>query len=217
MGIIPFAVSVGAIAQTLVVNFDNGEVGKPPLGFTTALTGKGSVGNWVIAVDDTDVSRGKVLAQTSMDPTGYRFPLCIYDGVVASDLDISVRFKPLGGKEDQAAGVVWRYRDKDNYYIARANALENNVVLYKVEKGKRIDLPLVGKGRTYGQKVRVPSGVWGTLSVMVKGDRFETFFNGKKLFEVIDKTFPGAGKVGLWTKADSYTLFDDFTIHILRK
>jgi hypothetical protein len=108
---------------------------------------------------------------------------------------------------------VWRYKDKDNYYIVRANALENNVVLYKVEKGKRTDLPLKGKGRTYGAKAKVPSGEWGTLRVVVNGDLFEVFLNGAKLYEVEDATFTESGKVGLWTKADSYTLFDDLKIN----
>jgi hypothetical protein len=201
-----------AAAQTIVVDFNTGEAGKAPKGFSTALTGKGEPGNWVIAADEHDTSRGMCLAQTSMDKTGYRFPLCIYDGVSAADVDVSVQFKPLKGKEDQAAGIVWRYKDRDNYYIVRANALEGNVVLYKVENGKRTDLPVEGKGRTYGVKTDVPSGVWGTLRIVARGDLFGVYFNGKKLFDVKDKTFTGAGKVGLWTKADSYTLFDNLTI-----
>src|SRR5207247_3984586 len=107
------------------------------------------------------------------------------------------------------------YRDKDNYYIVRANALEGNVVLYKVENGKRTDLPLVGKGRTYGMKERVPSGEWGTLRVVAKGNHFEVYHNGKKLYEVEDETFKQAGKVGLWTKADSVIYFDDLQINVL--
>jgi hypothetical protein len=203
-------------AQTVLIDFNKEELGKTPKGFSTALTGKGEMGNWIVDNDKQDPSRGNVLAQTNMDKTGYRFPVCVYDGLSGKDVDVSVRFKPVQGKEDQAAGIVWRYKDKDNYYIVRANAIENNVVLYKVEKGKRTDLPLVGKGRTYGEKVKVPSGEWGTLRVATKGDHFETFLNGSKLFDVVDKTFPDAGKVGLWTNADSYTLFDDLSITVLK-
>jgi len=90
------------------------------------------------------------------------------------------------------------------------------VVLYKVEKGRRTDLPLIGIGRTYGKKAKVPSGEWSTLRVAAKGNLFGVYVNGKKLFEVEDLTFTGAGKVGLWTKADSYTLFDDLTVTDLR-
>lgn len=198
-------------AQT--VDFDMDETGKPPKGFTAALTGRGVPGVWVIHRESSAPSQPNVLAQTDMDATGYRFPLCIYDGFIWKDIDLSVKFKPVKGKGDQAAGLVWRYKDQDNYYIVRANALENNVVLYKVENGKRTDLPLLGKGRTYGAKAKVPSGEWGTLRVVVNGNLFEVFLNGTKLYEVEDTTFTESGKVGLWTKADSYTLFDDLKIN----
>src|SRR5438034_523376 len=120
----------------------------------------------------------------------------------------------LTGKGDQGAGIVWRYQNKDNYYIVRANALEGNVVLYKVENGRRTDLPLVGKGRTYGMKERVPSGEWGDLRVVAKGSYFEVYHNDKKLYEVEDETFKEAGKVGVWTKADSVIYFDDLQITV---
>ncbi len=202
--------SLTVTAQT--INFDKDETGEPPKGFTTALTGKGVAGMWLVQKDATAPSQPNVLAQTDMDDTGYRFPLCVFDGFVGKDVDLSVKFKPVKGKRDQAAGLVWRYKDKDNYYIVRANALEDNVVLYKVEKGKRTDLPLVGKGKTYGVKEKVPSGEWGTLRVLAKGNHFDVYHNNKKLFEVEDETFTEAGKVGVWTKADSYTLFDDLII-----
>jgi hypothetical protein len=125
---------------------------------------------------------------------------------------VSVKFKPISGKKDQGAGIVWRYKDNNNYYIVRANALENNVVLYKVENGKRTDLPLKGEGRTYGKKEKVPSGQWGTLRVVAKGNLFEVYHDGKKLYEVEDETFKDGGKVGLWTKADSVIHFDDLQI-----
>lgn len=199
-------------AQTLVIDFDKDDPGTTPKGFSTALTGKGKPGVWKVVKDESAPSGPNVLAQTDMDKTGYRFPLCVYDGLVAANVDVSVKFKPVKGKEDQAAGIVWRYKDKDNYYIVRANAAENNVVLYKVENGKRTDLPLMGQGRTYGMKTKVPSGEWGTLRIVATGNLFEVYCNGKKLYGVKDSTFSEAGKVGLWTKADSYTLFDDFSI-----
>jgi hypothetical protein len=117
------------------------------------------------------------------------------------------------GATDQAGGLVWRYRDKDNYYLLRANALENNLVLYKVEAGKRSDLKPRGAGMfAYGRKAKVVPGEWGTLRVIVKGPLFEAFLNGERLFEVEDRTFTGAGQVGVWTKADSVTYFDDLRI-----
>jgi hypothetical protein len=195
-----------------VINFDQDEEGKPPKGFLFGLTGQGKQGLWVIRKDPAAPSAPNVLAQTDADPVSYRFPLCVYEGFTGRDVDVSVKYKPVSGKEDQAAGIVWRYQDQNNYYIVRANANENNVVLYKVEKGIRTDLPIVGKGRTYGMKARIPSGEWGTLRVVAKGNRFEVYSNGTKLYEVEDSTFPMAGKVGLWTKADSVTLFDDLSI-----
>lgn len=205
-----------AMSATLfsqVINFDKDEDGKAPQRFSFGLTGKGKPGAWVVQKDPTAPSPPNVLAQTDADPVSYRFPLCIYEAFTGKDVDVSVTYKPVSGKEDQAAGIVWRYQDQDNYYIVRANARENNVVLYKVEKGRRTDLPLVGKGKTYGAKASIPSGEWGTLRVVAVGNRFEVYSNGIRLYEVEDSTFPIAGKVGLWTKADSVTLFDDLTIN----
>ena len=125
---------------------------------------------------------------------------------------MTVRIKPVSGRVDQAAGLVWRYRNADNYYLVRANALENNVVVYKVENGSRTDLPVKGQGRTYGQKVTVPSGQWSTLRIVASGPLIEVHFNGAKLYEVEDTTFRQAGQVGVWTKADSITQFDDLTV-----
>jgi Domain of Unknown Function (DUF1080) len=193
-------------------DFNKDKPGGPPKGFSTALTGQGKAGVWVVMKDEASPNQGNVLAQTDADATGYRFPLCVYDGLTAKDADISVKFKPVSGKKDQAAGVVWRYRDKDNYYIVRANALENNVVLYKMQNGKRQDLPVKGEGRAYGKRVPVPKNQWSELRVTAKGNLFTVWLNGQKLYEVEDGTFTEAGKVGLWTKADSVTYFDDLKV-----
>jgi hypothetical protein len=204
--------AVTVAAQT--VNFNKDRAGEPPKGFSTALTGQGKAGVWVVTKDEASSNQGNVLAQTDADATSYRFPLCVHDGIRAKDADISVKFKPVSGKKDQAGGLLWRYRDKDNYYIVRANALEQNVVLYKVENGKRADLPLKGEGRTYGKKAKVPAGQWSTLRVIAKGNLFAVYFNGERLFHVEDATFAEAGKVGLWTKADSVTYFDDLQVAV---
>lgn len=125
-------------------------------------------------------------------------------------------FKPLSGEKDQAGGVVWRYRDTNHYYICRANALENHVVLYKVENGKRTPLDIVGRAAGYGVNAPVPKGQWSRLRVEFIGTRHKVLLNGQPLFEVEDATFTGAGRAGLWTKADSVTLFDDFRAGIAR-
>jgi hypothetical protein len=198
-----------ASGETRKVDFTGDAVGQAPKGFLFGHTAKvGAPGTWVIQEDGGN----KVLAQTGADSTRARFPIAAVADVTAADVDLSVRFKPISGRVDQAAGLVWRYRDEDNYYIVRANALENNVVLYKVDKGKRTDLPVKGEGRTYGKKAEVPAGQWSTLRVVANGPRFEVYFNGTKLYEVEDTTFTQAGNVGVWTKADSVTQFDDLTV-----
>src|SRR5215471_8787855 len=198
--------------REFVYNFDGDAAGKIAVKFHGALTGSGANSEWLVKADQTAPSPPNVLAQISADDTGYRFPLAIADEGSFQNLEMSVRFKPVSGSGDQAAGLVWRLKDANNYYILRANALEDNVVLYKVERGERTYLPLKGEGRTYGKKVKVPSGQWGSLGVTARGKQFTAYFNGEKLYEVEDETFKDAGKVGLWTKADSVTYFDDLRV-----
>ena len=139
------------------------------------------------------------------------YPLLLKNDTSIKDGFVEMKFKAVAGSQDRAAGVVWRARDANNYYVTRANALEDNVVLYKTVNGVRSSLDIVGRTGGYGTNVAVPSGTWHTLRVDFKASRFGVSFNGKQLFEVEDATFADAGKVGLWTKADSVTLFDDVT------
>src|SRR5687768_2987222 len=195
--------------QARKVDFEQDTVGQPPKGFVFGQTRKtGTPGRWLVQEDKA----GKYLAQLDADGTRNRFPMAVLADVSAANVDLSVRFRPLSGRVDQAAGLVWRYQDEDNYYIVRANALEDNVVLYKVQNGQRTDLPVKGEGRTYGKSAEVPSGQWSTLRVLAAGGRFDVYFNGAKLYEVEDTTFKGPGGVGVWTKADSVTHFDDLMV-----
>jgi hypothetical protein len=196
-------------AASRTVDFNQDATDQPPKGFEFGHTaGVGRPGKWIVQAEGSN----KFLVQTDADSTRSRFPVAVLSDVSAADVDISVRFKPVSGRVDQAAGLVWRYQDENNYYIVRANALEDNVVLYKVQNGKRTDLPLKGAGRTYGKKSEVPAGQWSTLRVVANGPSFEVSLNGTKLYEVEDTTFRQAGKVGVWTKADSVTQFDDLTV-----
>ena len=139
--------------------------------------------------------------------------MAILNTAAYRDGEVSVKFKTVAGREDQAAGLVWRYRDPNNYYLVRANALENNIVMYKVEDGNRIPLTPKGKpARTYGVRHHIPPRTWSILKVTFKKSRFEVYFDHRKVFEAEDATFARAGKVGLWTKADSVTYFDDFQV-----
>lgn len=192
-----------ALAET--INFDDAETGAPPPGWTATQTGSGSA-KWSVEKDDSAPSKPNVLKQSGQAT----FPVCIKNDTNLKDGFVEVKFKPVAGKEDQAGGVIWRAKDSNNYYIARANAIEGNVVLYKTVNGKRSSLDIVGHKGGYGVKEPVASGQWHTLRVEFAGNRFKLIFDGKHLFDVEDTTFTEAGKVGVWTKADSVTLFDDF-------
>jgi len=168
--------------------------------YTAALTGSGPPPRWAL-VDD---GGRKVLAETSKDTTDYRFPLAIFEQPVVADLDIAVRFKPVSGEVDRAAGLAVRLADANNYYVVRANAAEDNVRLYKVVAGQRRQFA--------GANTKVPTGVWQELRLTARGSRFEVFLDGKSLYSATDTTFVGAGRVALWTKADSVTYFDDLRI-----
>lgn len=216
MKMIMLFMALAALGATVVVqgasrrvDFSDDAVGQPPKGFEFGYTAKtGAPGKWIVEAEGAN----KYLAQVDADNTRARFPVAVLSDISAADIDLSVRFRAISGRVDQAAGLVWRYRDQDNYYIVRANALEGNVVLYKVEDGKRTDLPVKGEGRTYGKKAEVPAKQWSTLRVVANGRLFEVYFNGTKLYDVEDTTFTQPGKVGVWTKADSVTQFDDLTI-----
>lgn len=186
-----------------MTQFDRTTVGSPPPGFSFAKTGKGSDGEWIVVADPT-AREGFAIEQTSTDTTDYRFPLAIHASLSAKNLKAEIRFKAIGGKIDRAAGIAVRVEDPDNYYIARANALENNVRFYRVVAGKRQQLGTAD--------LRVTSGEWHTLTLDAQDQRFAVSYDGAALFEVTDNTFTEAGGVALWTKSDSVTRFDLMTI-----
>ena len=190
------------LAQSATIKFDQDETGKPPHGFSFALTGQGKPGVWVLRKDDA--THGNVLVQTDADPTDYRFPVAVYNDFSGTDVSLSVQFKTLSGKGDQGAGLVWRYRDQNSYYVTRCNALEDNCTIYHVVNGRRVAFQNKG--------VKVASNVWHTIKLDAAGDHFVVTYDGAKVLDATDQTFKGAGKVGLWTKADSVIAFDDFSI-----
>jgi hypothetical protein len=200
-------------AKAATIRFDETMLGKIPAGWTIAMTHVGAAPRWEVIRDETAPHPPYVLAQISRDMTAGRFPLAIWNGATLQDGSVSVLFKAVEGTVDRAAGIVWRYQDPNNYYIVRANALENNVVLYKVENGMRASIAPKGlPSRAYGVKHQIPSGRWDKLQISFVSNRFTAFFNGERLFEAEDATFPSAGKIGLWTKADSVTYFDELMI-----
>jgi hypothetical protein len=189
-----------------LTTFDGDKAGAPPKGWTLTLTGRGTP-KWAVEQDDTAPTKGQVLKQSGTAT----FPLALKDGTSIRDGFVEVKFKPTSGSEDRAGGLVWRAKDANNYYVVRANALEDNVVLYKTVNGARSSLDIVGRKGGYGVKIAVPANQWHTLRVQFSGTRFKVTFNAQPLFEVEDATFAEPGMVGLWTKADSVTSFSAFS------
>ena len=187
-------------------SFESAQTGVTPEGWTATLTGSGNP-KWTVESDETAPSKLKVVKQSGRAT----YPLLLKDDASIKDGFIEVKFKAIAGSEDRAAGVVWRAKDAKNYYVARANALEDNFVLYKTVNGTRSPLDIAGRKGGYGVSVPVPANIWHSLRIDFKGTRFTASFNGRQMFEVDDSTFTDAGKVGLWTKADSVTVFDEVT------
>lgn len=179
------------------IHFDDMKPGASPSGWTATKTGEGDA-NWIVVADASAPSKPNVLKQSG-EAT---YPVCLRNSTSLQDGFVEVKFKAVAGKEDQAGGVIWRARDADNYYICRANALEGNVRSYHFVSGKRTQFK--------GANLNVTPGEWHTLRVEFRGSSFKVFFDGKPLFDAEDVTIKDAGKVGVWTKADSVTLFDDF-------
>jgi hypothetical protein len=191
-----------AMAETL--NFDDAAIGTPPDGWTLTMTGKGQP-KWTVETESTAPSKPNVLKQSGQAT----FPVALRNGTSIRDGFVEVKFKALAGSEDRAAGLIWRAQDADNYYVVRANALEDNVVLYKTIKGVRSALDIVGRNGGYGVKAPVPANQWHSLRCEFAGARFRVLYNGQLMFEVEDASIGDAGMIGLWTKADSVTVFDD--------
>ncbi|MEA3209449.1 MAG: hypothetical protein QOE70_2506 [Chthoniobacter sp.] len=193
------ALAVSAHAAT--DNFDDAKVGPLPSHWDGKWTGTqtgGGTAKWSIEKDDTAPSKPQVLAQRGEAD----YPVALKNDTALKDGFVEVKFKPVAGKEDQAGGVVWRAKDANNYYIARANALEDNVTIYHTIDGRRVSFKSID--------TKVTSGVWHTLRVDFHGSQFVVAFDGQKVIEAGDDSFKDVGKVGVWTKADSVTLFDDF-------
>jgi hypothetical protein len=186
------------VGQTVTIDFDKDQVGKAPGGWTATQTGTGAA-KWSVVQDSTAPSKPNVLKQSGVAT----YPVCLRDDSNIKNGFVEVKFKSLSGKEDQAGGLVWRAKDANNYYVARANALEDNVTIYHTINGRRTE-----KKRT---NMKVAPNEWHSLRVDFQGNHFTVMFDGKKAIDWDDDTFKDAGMVGVWTKADGVTLFDDFS------
>jgi hypothetical protein len=190
--------------------FTKDDLGKVPTGWKAERTGKGEGSVWKVVKDGTAPSRrGVALAQTAAGPNAL-FNLCVAQDTSYQDVEVLVSFKAIAGEKDQGGGIVWRYQNADNYYVARMNPLEDNFRVYKVVAGKR-------SPQFQNAEVKVPAGEWHVLKIKMVGDHIECFLDGKKFLDVRDDSITKAGKVGLWTKADAQTHFDQFAVRDLRK
>ena len=195
-----------AQSASVIIAIANMDEGAPPPEFDFARTGQGKTGQWRVVVDTT-AGGSRAIEQSDPDRTDYRFPLAIHRSFSAKNVEATVRFKAVAGTVDQAGGIAVRLLDPDNYYVVRANAMEDNVRFYRVVKGKRQELA--------GSNLRVTANEWHTLSLKAEGDTFSVTFDGMPLFSTTDKTFADVGKFALWTKADSITRFDQIGLKAL--
>ena len=202
----PQQVQDSTAEETVRFDFEDLQPGNLPNTWITAITGKGNPGKWEIVTDKNESGPTKVLAQTSMENFGYHFDVAVAKETNFQNLTLSVEFKAIEGEEDQGGGPVWRYKDADNYYIARANPLENNYRVYKVVDGNRKQL------KSYS--LPVISGQWHSIKIEHIGTQIKCYYNGQLYLEVDDDTFMEAGNVGVWTKADSYCLFDNLVVDV---
>jgi hypothetical protein len=201
-------------APARIVNFDHDSLGKMPLGWTAAMTNQGAAPQWEIRSDPSAPTQPYVFAQISTDPRQDRSPLAILDAVSLRDADISVRLKAVSGREEEGGGLVFRYRDEKNYYVVRADALHDDVALYKVENGRCSAIVPRGQPPSQiGVKRDFPPNTWHILKVSVRGNRFQVYVNHRRILQVEDSTYRGPGKVGLSTMGDSVTYFDDFRVY----
>jgi hypothetical protein len=198
-------VALAADDKVRTLTFAKADLGKVPVGWKADKTGEGEGSVWKVVADDTAPSKGGyALAQAAEGP-GSLFNLCVASDTDYKDVEVSVSFKAIKGKNDQGGGVVWRYQDAKNYYICRMNPLEDNFRVYKVVDGKR-------SKEFQNAEVKVPAGEWHKIKVTQSGEKIECFLDGKKLLDVKDDSIIKSGKVGLWTKADAQTYFDEFKV-----
>lgn len=185
-------------------NFEDAAVDRLPEGWSEAKTGTGPGSVWKIQEDSSAPSGPKVLAQTSTEGPKPLFNLCVADGPRLADVDLTVAFKAVRGRIDQGGGLVWRYQDAKNYYVARGNPLEANLRVYRLVDGKRTQLK--------SSDIEVPAKQWHKLRIVHKGDHIQCYLNGELEIDVKDDAIKEPGKVGLWTKADAVTSFDGLVV-----
>jgi len=201
--------AVAAAGEATVYSFDEEPEGTLPAGWTAAKTGEGPGSDWKIVAYDAGGQMGRALAQTSSEGPSSLFNICVRKDVKCVDFDLSVRVKAINGVHDRGGGLVWRYRDANNYYVARWNPLEDNFRVYHVVNSKRTQLA--------NADIKLPPDAWHTIRAVLRGNHIQCYLDGNLLLDVTDDTIKDAGAIGLWSKADAVTWFDDLAVNVLAK
>lgn len=193
--------------EAVVVDFDGVAPGGLPAGWTVDATSRrGPLAAWKVAADATAPSPPNVFEVIPpANAHGGIFNLCWTSAIPILDGEIEVKLRANTGREDQGGGPMWRVRDADNYYVVRYNPLEHNFRLYTVKAGVRRML----KGAS---RIPIPAGKWFTIRIVQHGDHIQCFLDGTKYIDIHDSTFTRPGGVGLWTKSDAATSFDDLVV-----
>jgi hypothetical protein len=203
-GLVLATVASSSSARATTWDFEASGAGSSPPGFRAARTGDGHASQWVVRESAQAPSGTHVLTQVDLDDTSNRYPVVVAESPRSRDVRVAVRCKAIAGRVDQACGVVARYAGPEDYYVARANALEDNVRLYHVKAGKRTQLA--------SWSGTIDGGRWYEIALVARGPRLEVSWDGTVVLAIEDETFPDAGLAGLWLKADSSTEFDDLTV-----
>ncbi len=197
--------AIRAHVPKTIFNFDGSKAGTTLDGWSVRETGQPTASaTWTVVGDSTAPSKPNVLALTWTEGHGSTFNLAVADNTSFKDLDLRVKVKAVTGKEDQGGGSIWRCKDENNYYICRFNPLEGNYRVYEVVNGRRKQLETA--------KVETEPGEWYSVRVTMIEDQITCYLDGKKLLDTTSDTFKDAGTVGLWTKADAATRFDDLVV-----
>lgn len=203
-------------ANAKVFDFEEDKAGKLPEYFTPEITGTGGPMQWMTGFARDAASGEHMLTQLSSEPINKRYPQVVHKTMTATDLDISVKLRTVRGDIARSGGIIFRHRDSDNFYVVAADSLESSVVAFKTENGRRVNLGVKGNSAAYGVHARFSHRRWHTLRVVAVGNHFTVYMNGDKILEVEDDTFKKPGGIGLWTKSDSVTEFDDLTVAVLK-
>jgi hypothetical protein len=208
LAVLVLAAGVEAAAVEKVWNFDGDAPDALPKEFVVGTLFDGRpAGDWKVLRTDQAKSPTQVLGQVGGKGAEHAYKVVFVNGTDVSNAELEASFFPVDGKADMGGGLIWRASDDRNYYLTRANPLEQNIRIYRVVKGIRHLL------ENFDQTISVKR--WHTLRVVTRGCQVRVLYDERQVFDLCDNTF-ARGRVGLWTKSDAVTYFDDLKVRVLR-